>query len=588
MWLTSIRIVFRLLFCAALAATEDVIKLEPSASPPKGVSMQIDPAFAGFGIEPSNLFSFMGEEKTNNVTLNLLNNLAGYAGKPPHIRIGGNTQDYMIYRESQSDWAWNKNQAPAGQGAFKPDSMLIGPRFFEAANRFPKGATVTWGLNLAYEQSDYIDQITTMAKQVLSKCSNLTITSFEIGNEPDLYLQNEFQTGSWGGKVCTQQWLDRASAIYKQVLQPRNMTSDFFEAAATASTIGYPVSLEHLVNLHTTEDQFAAWAQQVSQAQQTSYSYALREMGVVGPIGLEGVTDVFGAAIWTLNFLLYTASLNITSIGFHMTDNSNASAWQPIAMYGQQPHVRPLYYGIAAFDQVIGSSCPSQVSVAQLQPTQIPSGYQDYIRAYPVYANQTLASVVIINGKIANSTQAQRDTTTVQLQLPPSLAGKALYLSYLSNSGADAKSNTTWNGLSFEHDPNGTPMTVADNGHAIQVASIGIASISLRDSEAVVANIGSKIGGAGSCSVQSPTSVPNQPTSSPSPSPSSTGAGTPNTKSEARHDHCGPATGAAIGVFSMSIALVFGVLMLRGKGLLGVLRIFTTMAFFCILLFGTT
>ncbi|KAG4219050.1 hypothetical protein PC116_g32470, partial [Phytophthora cactorum] len=229
-------------------------------------------------------------------------------------------------------------------GKFKSNSMLVGQRFFEAANRLPKGTTVTWGLNLAYEQDDYIEQITTMAQLVLSNCPNLTITSFEIGNEPDLYLQNGFRTGTWGGRVYTQQWLERAAAIDKQVLQPNGIPSNFFEAAATASTIGtdfqiadlmsfdisaeaggsatpylngwnqhdyyyyigvsgYPVSLEQLTKLQTTEDQFEAWIGQVKQAQRIPYPYALREMGVVGPIGLAGVTAVFGTALWTLNFL---------------------------------------------------------------------------------------------------------------------------------------------------------------------------------------------------------------------------------------------------------------------------------------------
>ncbi|KAI1372255.1 hypothetical protein F4677DRAFT_463408 [Hypoxylon crocopeplum] len=323
-----------------------------------------------------------------------------------------------------------------GSGTTKPDSMLIGPRFFETANRLPNGTTVTWGLNLAYEQDDYIDKITAMANQALSNCPNLTITSFEIGNEPDLYLQNGFRTGQWGGKTYTQQWLERASAIHEQVLQHRGLPSNFFEAAATASTIGtdfqidnlvgfdicraatgsadpylsgwnqhdyyyyigvsgYPLTLQRLMELQATEDQFAAWAEQVKQAQQTPYPYALREMGVVGPIGLEGVTDIFGASLWTLNFLLYTASLGVSSIGFHMTDNSNASAWQPTHMYGRQPHVRPMYYGIAAFDQVIGRSCTAQVS--QYQIPQYPPEYDGFIRAYSVYQQQQLASFVVVN-----------------------------------------------------------------------------------------------------------------------------------------------------------------------------------------------
>ncbi|KAI1214480.1 glycoside hydrolase family 79 protein [Annulohypoxylon truncatum] len=536
------------LSCVAFAAAENMIRLEPSANPPSDISSPVDHSFAGFGIESSNLFSFTGGAQPNTLTINLLNNLANYAGKPPHIRIGGNTQDYMIFQESQAEWSWINNPNAVGQGSIKADSMLIGPRFFEAANRLPKGTTVTWGLNLAYEQSDFIEKITTMAEQALTKCPNLNITSFEIGNEPDLYTQNGFRAGPWGGAVFTQEWLARASAISAQVLAPKGIARNFFEAAATASTIGtdfqianlvtfgvsagapappsylsgwnqhdyyyyigvsgYAVSLERLLTLRTTEDQFAAWAAQVDQAAQTPYPYALREMGVVGPIGLQGVTDVFGAALWTLNFLLYAAGLGVASVGLHMTDNSNASAWLPIPMYGREPHVRPLYYGVAAFDQVVGPAACARTQIAQYTGAQVPAEYQDWVRAYSVYQQEKLASVVVVNGKMANSSLEYKGNVTVQLQLPASAAGQVVYLAYLTGPGADATADTTWNGISFEKSGDGTPTQVDGSQQTVLVAADGTASFFLRDTEAVVASLGRKLGAADYCAMRTRDEVP--------------------------------------------------------------------------------
>ncbi|KAI1476523.1 hypothetical protein F4774DRAFT_392605 [Daldinia eschscholtzii] len=256
---------------------------------------------------------------------------------------------------------------------------------------------------------------------------------------------------------------------------------------------GYPVSLEQLTKLQTTEDQFEAWIGQVKQAQRTPYPYALREMGVVGPIGLAGVTDVFGTALWTLNFLLYTASLGIASVGFHMTDNSNASAWSPIPMYGQQPHVRPLYYGIVAFDQIIGRMCAARVSQYQIQ--QYSPSYNGFVKAYAIYQQEQLTTIVVVNGKIVNSSQEHKDGISIQLQLPSSAAGKTVYLSHLTNSGADATSNTTWNGISFEQNEDGTPVQVSDDEHTVQVDSNGVVNFTLRDSEAIAASMGGKLGG---------------------------------------------------------------------------------------------
>jgi len=440
----------------------------------------------------------------------------------------------MVYSASQNQWTYINNPNSVGQGAYASDSMLIGPRFFQAANRFAKGTPVTWGLNLAYEQSDYIARITQMASLVIQNCPNLDLVSFEIGNEPDLYLQNGFRTGSWSGQTYAQQWLDRASAIYQQVLKPNNLQSNFFEPGTTASTIGttfqindlyttadigiqangssnsyiaswnqhdyyyyigvstYPLTLYEFMTLSTTNDQFVSWTQQIQQAAATPYGYALREMGVVGPIGLEGITNTFGAALWSLNWLFYMATLNISSVQLHMTDNSNASAWQPIYAYNRQPFVRPIYYGIAAFDQIIGGSCQAQVSTYAI--TTYPGDYGGRLTAYSVYQAGKLATIVVINSNMANVSQTNKASVTVQLSLPTSLAGQVLHLAYLTNTGADATANTTFNGISYEESGTGLPTTVSTTDQTVTIASDGSASFTVRDTQAIVANIGSKVG----------------------------------------------------------------------------------------------
>lgn len=497
------------------------------------LSQYVSPSFAGFGIEPSNLFSFTGYSTPNQLTFNLIDNLINYTGAPPHLRIGGNTQDYMVYSPSQTQWTWINNPNPVGQGAYATDSMLIGPRFFQAANRFPQGTPVTWGFNMAYSEPDYIQRLVTMATQVVENTPNLKLVSFEIGNEPDLWVQNGFRTGAWGGPQYIPQWLDRATALYEQVLKPRGIPSNLFEPACTASTIGtsfqvhdltqlgitakannsdtsflaswnqhdyyyyigvssYPLTLDRFMTLTTTKDQFAAWETQIKQAADTGYPYALREMGVVGPIGLEGITNTFGAALWQLNFFMYMASLNITSVQMHQTDNSNASAWQPIEMFNRQPFVRPIYYGIAAFDEIIGRTCQAQVAAYDI--TAYPENYAGRLGAWSVYQAGQLQTIIVINSNMANVSQSNKASVTVQLTLPSSLAGQTLYLSYLTNTGADATSGTTWNGVSFEKSGNGMPTIVDTTARTVTIGNDGRATLTVRDSQAIAANIGSKLG----------------------------------------------------------------------------------------------
>jgi len=332
------------LICIAYAALTSAQQASISLAPPSNagtfgnVSQIISPSFAGMGIEPSNLFSFTGRSNPNQLSINLLQNLAGYTGSPPHLRIGGNTADYMIWQGDLDVWGMPVNPNPVGQGQLPSDMLFFGPKYFQAMDRFPTNTPITFGLNLAYDNADYMENIVNEAQAALNYTSNVNMFSFEIGNEPDLYLQNGFRNGTWNNFVYAQQWTDRADVVYEQVLRPNGIASSFFEAAGTASTIGnsfevlqlsetimvtpvngtarinntflvgwsqhdyfyyigvsgYGLYLDFLMDLSQTPLQFAAWADNTRQAQRTGKPYYLREMATVGPVGLTGISDVFG------------------------------------------------------------------------------------------------------------------------------------------------------------------------------------------------------------------------------------------------------------------------------------------------------
>lgn len=216
-----------------------------------GISPILSPSFAGMGIEPSNLYSFTGFETTNQLTINCLNNLANYTGVPPYIRLGGNTQDYMIWKSTFDEYALQPNPDPIGDGAFASDSIFFGPKYFEVLNRFPTGTPVTFGLNMAYDKTaygGYLERIVKEAEAARTMMTNVHLQAFEIGNEPDLWLQNGFRTGDWSGTVYAEEWTERAKAVWQEVLQPNDLPSNFFEPGATASTIGTSFEIEMLAN----------------------------------------------------------------------------------------------------------------------------------------------------------------------------------------------------------------------------------------------------------------------------------------------------------------------------------------------------
>ena len=233
---------------ATRALAQTSLSLSPGTTAPSGASDYLDPSFAGFGIEPSNLFSFTGGDNANTLSVQLLQNLADYSGSPPHIRLGGNTQDYMVYDSSQTAYKWTANKNSQAQGAIAADSITIGPGYFKALDRFPKDTPVTFGLNMAYEEDDWADHIVNLAQGAVSGMTNVKLYSFEVGNEPDLWLQNSFRTAPWSGQTYTTQFLDRCEAVYERVLKPAGLPSAFFEPPATASTIGTTFEIAQLVD----------------------------------------------------------------------------------------------------------------------------------------------------------------------------------------------------------------------------------------------------------------------------------------------------------------------------------------------------
>ncbi|KAF7846197.1 hypothetical protein BT93_L4874 [Corymbia citriodora subsp. variegata] len=168
-----------------------------------------------------------------------------------------------------------------------------------------------------------------------------------------------------------------------------------------------------------------------------------------------------------------------------MTDNSYAAPWQPININDAAPHVRSTYYAWAAVAQLLGAG-NSTTQITALTTNN------SYIRCYAAYAESALSSLVIINAQQVNASETKTNAT-FEVELP-AYAGKTLYISYLTAAGADSTENTTWNGISYEQDSVGTAVTIDDTSYTITVGGNGVATIPVRDSQAVIAHIGSKLG----------------------------------------------------------------------------------------------
>ncbi|ETS61564.1 glycoside hydrolase family 79 protein [Moesziomyces aphidis] len=515
----------------ARSALADV-NLSPAlnASNAGTLSVTISPSYVGFGIEPSDLIVYTGSTSPNQLTYNLLSNLANYTGAPPHIRLGGNAGDTMLYDDSVTGTALQQNANPTGSGNARPsDYYTFGPDFLKALNNFPDGTPITYGLNLAYTGADALNRVVAQAQAAFeyvgTNPNGAKIVGLEIGNEPDLYIDLGYRSQNWSVYDFGNEWSSRAEAVYNQVLKPRGINSNYFEVATTATTAtknGQPFRISNLVNtgvaadngiyvagwnqhdyyyyvnvsnyqltlpilldLSTTVSQFREWTGQVQQALVTGKPYYLREMGSVGPNGLQGISETFANALWTFNFFFFAASIQISAVQMHMTQYSIAAPWQTNYMNGQGPHVRPTYYAWAAWSQIIGATCNTRI--AQVSLSNQPGAYTNRLNAFAVYRGNALGSVVMINTQPYYSYSGNPSYQNFVLSLP-GLAGRTVWLSVLSADGVESTSNVVWNGISYEQSGNGQPRTVNATQWTMTVGSDGTLTVPVRDSQVVVAS----------------------------------------------------------------------------------------------------
>ncbi|PWN94204.1 hypothetical protein FA10DRAFT_264768 [Acaromyces ingoldii] len=497
----------------------------------------LSPSFAGMGIEPTNLIAYTGQGgQRNELTYNLMMNLANMTGVPPHLRIGGNAGDRMIYQESYNgtNWSYNPSSVGVGNTGGKVDQYLFGPGYFASMDLLPSDTPITYGINLAYTGSDSAQLIVNQATAALDQVKNVNIVGFELGNEPDLWVQNGYRSQGWSVSNFGDEWAAAVQSVYNNVLAPRNKTSNFFEPPTTATTAtsagkpfrianlvstgvavdngiyvagwnqhdyyyyvnvsGYTLTLDRLLDLSTTVKQFTEWAGQAQQALVTGKPYYLREMGSAGPTGLQGITNVFGNTLWSLNFFLYAATVQVSSVQMHMTSESYIAPWQPQNQAGFSAHVRTSYYAWAAVDQLIGGGCNTRVASVDLN--NVPSAYENRVALYATYDGVNLDSLVMINTKLAyESSQSSAGNLVFSLSLR-SLAGRTFHLSTLTAAGVDSTQNTTWNGISYEVSGNGLPTVVDSSDNTVKVGQDGSFSVTVRDSQAVVAHIDNKLGSA--------------------------------------------------------------------------------------------
>ncbi|KAF5375591.1 hypothetical protein D9757_008506 [Collybiopsis confluens] len=403
--------------CVVWASAANLaLKVAGPPSLPNTASHALHPSLASFSFETAFFISYVGNTTSpNSLTRNLLENLKDRVGVPAEVRIGGITADSTVWDPSLDVAIFNFVD---NTGVLI--NSTVGPAFWDAARELlPEGTQVTVNLNL--ERLNFIGALA-MAESAVQGLPN-QVSAFEIGNEPDHYL--DFTAASYS---------DIWEPWSKNIIIALNLTTPKFQLAATAEdplwpyntsaanaqldcvsalaagadnastvescsehTYQYSVcdptraavaTLPNLVNHTRLAEYLDLWQPRIISVrdQLGSQAFVIGEYNSVSCSGHNGVSNTFGQALWLLDTTLYAASINVSRLYIHQGGPlalqsatqlnkggfSFYDLWYPIENLNGPVQVFPAYSAYLFVAEAIGNS--RSLRIANIYPGRQANG----------------------------------------------------------------------------------------------------------------------------------------------------------------------------------------------------------------------
>lgn len=216
--------------------------------------------------------------------------------------------------------------------------------------------------------------------------------------------------------------------------------------------------------------------------------------------GPTGLLNVFGDALWTMDYMLLCASMGFSRVHMQLGTDFRYSSWQPITTANTTKSTMPPYYGniaVAAFLGNITANTPQIVNV------RLPTVHE---AAYAAYVDNTLARIAVINYFPYNTTvettsssgiyvenTVERPSKNYTFTLPVSAGfaeGDKVGVQRLLGGGSDVRTGISWDGWSYEYElDEGRPVRFTNVTLDEQVlVNNGTVTIAVLDSSAVILN----------------------------------------------------------------------------------------------------
>ncbi|KAH8847237.1 hypothetical protein MCOR27_005167 [Pyricularia oryzae] len=424
----------------------------------------------GYSIEPVWVNDFL----SNDMTSTLLRSITQVIGKPPPIRIGGNTADMTSYVDRLNTTAV---AIPAPNGAQR---FNISRGWIEEWGRyFEQGTNLTFTLNMRDNSSEWATA--RVQAEVAWGVLGSKLSRFEIGNEVDHYMAKGWRNDSWGVDAYAQQFRQLADLIRNDAwYRDAGDKAPAFAAGSFADPPWVPDQHDQLddmdiLNLTTRAglknekdsggvhiDSFVVhmypgstcdagrwrrmrldlvsnhssiwqnvsqYVPQVEAAERDGRaSLVMGETNSISCGGRSGISDTFGGALWNVDYTLSLAAIGVGHSYFHLGGQNEYSSWQPKGYQYKGENItagiRPSWYAHYFVAHVVrrsgggggdgdGDDDDDDSAEVPYGIAALPGANSSDFSGFGVFEDKELRKLVFLDMGVWNGTQGLSNPSTI-------------------------------------------------------------------------------------------------------------------------------------------------------------------------------
>ncbi|CAA7267056.1 unnamed protein product [Cyclocybe aegerita] len=215
--------------------------------------------------------------------------------------------------------------------------------------------------------------------------------------------------------------------------------------------------LQDLMTKSTIRGNLSSFTPDIAVVRGKGLDYVLGETNSYSCHGAPGVSNTAGAALWTLDYLLYATQIGISRVFFHEGIGFKYNLIQPATLTRSildasplpsplTPHIQPQYYAAIIAAEAIGSSGTTRAVELIINHSRV--------AGYAFYEGGVLVRALLINSQAFFMGDTQRESIHVDLGFVSTGANprvpRTMIVKRLSIPHAEDTTGLTWGGQTYE------------------------------------------------------------------------------------------------------------------------------------------